>query len=76
MEQGTFLRALGIDARADALSRSAPHHRDALLAAKGRLVNADAMGSLFKVMGLTAPDWPDGAGFAPPVAATGVRPTA
>jgi NADH dehydrogenase [ubiquinone] 1 alpha subcomplex assembly factor 7 len=76
VEQGTFLRALGIDARAEALSQFAPHHRDALLSARDRLVNADAMGSLFKVMGLTGPDWPDGAGFAPPPAVSGARPTA
>jgi len=59
-EQGAWLRALGIDARAEVLARSAPAEVEA---AKRRLVNPDQMGTLFKVMGLAAPDWPDGAGF-------------
>ncbi len=71
IEQGAFLRALGIDARADALAQFAPQHRDALLAARDRLVNPAAMGSLFKVMALTDPDWPDGAGFVRDPAAGG-----
>ena len=61
--QGQWLRALGIDARAEALSLSAPQHREALHRARDRLVDADQMGELFKVMGLAAPGWPDGAGF-------------
>jgi NADH dehydrogenase [ubiquinone] 1 alpha subcomplex assembly factor 7 len=28
-----------------------------------RLTAPDQMGDLFKVMGLAAPDWPDGTGF-------------
>ena len=76
VEQGSFLRALGIDARADALSEFAPQHRANLLAARDRLVNADQMGSLFKVMGLVAENWPDGAGFAPAAQGNGgMRPT-
>lgn len=62
-EQGAFLRALGIDQRADALAEFAPQHREALMSARDRLADADQMGSLFKVLGLAAPDWPDGAGF-------------
>jgi NADH dehydrogenase [ubiquinone] 1 alpha subcomplex assembly factor 7 len=61
--QGDWLRALGIEARAAALSDFAPQHRDALHAAMHRLIDADQMGKLFKVMGLAAPGWPDGAGF-------------
>jgi NADH dehydrogenase [ubiquinone] 1 alpha subcomplex assembly factor 7 len=61
--QGDWLRALGIEARAEALAASAPQHREALHRAKDRLVDADQMGELFKVMGLAAPGWPDGAGF-------------
>lgn len=64
--QGTWLRALGIDQRARALASSAPQHRDALLRARDRLVEADEMGELFKVMGLGSPQWPEGAGFPPP----------
>jgi len=75
-EQGDFLRALGIDARAEALGRGAPQHREALTAARDRLVNPDAMGSLFKVMALTGDDWPDAAGFAPAAQTGGLRPTA
>jgi len=61
--QGEWLRALGIEARAEALSDFAPQHREALHSAMHRLVDADQMGELFKVMGLAAPGWPDGAGF-------------
>ncbi len=65
-EQGAFLKALGIDARAESLAKVAPQHREALMAARDRLTGAGEMGSLFKVLGLAAPDWPDGAGFEAP----------
>lgn len=61
--QGDWLRALGIEQRAESLSAFAPQHRDALYRAKDRLTNADQMGDLFKVMGLAHPDWPGGVGF-------------
>ncbi|HYD24849.1 MAG TPA: SAM-dependent methyltransferase [Croceibacterium sp.] len=61
--QGHWLRALGIEARAEALATFAPQHREALARAVERLAGDGQMGQLFKVMGLTAPDWPDGAGF-------------
>lgn len=61
--QGPWLRALGIEARAAALGAAAPRHREAIAAAMHRLVDAEQMGELFKVMGLAAPGWPDGAGF-------------
>jgi NADH dehydrogenase [ubiquinone] 1 alpha subcomplex assembly factor 7 len=60
VEQGAFLGALGIAERARVLARAAPDQAEAALA---RLTGADQMGTLFKVMGLTAPNWPDGAGF-------------
>ncbi|RPF72756.1 class I SAM-dependent methyltransferase [Aurantiacibacter spongiae] len=63
VEQGEWLRALGIAERADALAEFAPQHAEALARARDRLVDADQMGELFKVMGLAAPDWPDGVGF-------------
>jgi NADH dehydrogenase [ubiquinone] 1 alpha subcomplex assembly factor 7 len=63
VSQGSWLRALGIEARAEALSEFAPQHREALHSAMHRLIDADQMGELFKVMGLAAPGWPDGAGF-------------
>jgi len=62
-EQGSWLRALGIDARARALARGAPHAAAAIHAGVMRLSDAAQMGALFKVMGLTGPGWPDGAGF-------------
>jgi len=63
VEQGRWLRALGIEARADALSEFAPEHAAAIRIAKDRLIEPSQMGTLFKVMGLAAPDWPGGAGF-------------
>ncbi len=61
--QGAWLQALGIDARAQTLAASAPEHADAIEAARVRLTSSEEMGELFKVMGLAAPRWPDGAGF-------------
>jgi NADH dehydrogenase [ubiquinone] 1 alpha subcomplex assembly factor 7 len=61
--QGEWLNALGIEARADALAEFAPQHRDSLLSAKERLTADDQMGVLFKVMGLSSPDWPQPVGF-------------
>ncbi len=61
--QGRWLRDLGIEARADALAAAAPQQAAAVHAAKDRLIGEGQMGVLFKVMGLAAPGWPDGAGF-------------
>ncbi len=61
--QGAWLRALGIEARTEALAAKAPQHRAALQTARDRLISEGQMGLLFKVMGLAAPGWPDGAGF-------------
>lgn len=61
--QGAFLRALGIEQRAARLAASAPGQADAVMSALGRLVADEQMGSLFKVMGLAGPDWPEGTGF-------------
>ena len=63
-EQGAFLESLGLAARASALARNAPQRLEELRAAHRRLAHPEEMGSLFKVLGLAAPDWPDGAGFA------------
>ncbi|MDB5692848.1 MAG: hypothetical protein JWO81_1911 [Alphaproteobacteria bacterium] len=62
--QGAWLTALGIDARAAALARAAPERAAEVEAARDRLVAPEQMGSLFKVMALVAPGWPDPAGFA------------
>jgi NADH dehydrogenase [ubiquinone] 1 alpha subcomplex assembly factor 7 len=61
--QGDWLRALGIEARAQSLAQAAPQHAEAIAQAMDRLVGDDQMGTLFKVMGLGSPSWPDGAGF-------------
>ncbi|WP_235522785.1 class I SAM-dependent methyltransferase [Novosphingobium sp. Leaf2] len=61
--QGDFLRALGIQTRAAQLSNVAPPQSSAIRAAVHRLIDGDEMGELFKVMGLAAPGWPDGAAF-------------
>ena len=63
VEQGAFLIALGLGTRMTALCAAAPDQAQAIHAAAHRLAAPDAMGSLFKVMGLAAPGWPDGAGF-------------
>ncbi|MBB5711365.1 class I SAM-dependent methyltransferase [Sphingomonas xinjiangensis] len=62
--QGAFLKALGIEARTEALSRAAPERAEQLAADRDRLIGDEAMGDLFKVMALTAPGWPVPAGFA------------
>ncbi|WP_394658373.1 class I SAM-dependent methyltransferase [uncultured Novosphingobium sp.] len=61
--QGHWLDALGIDARAASLAQASPQQADAIAVAKDRLTGTDQMGDLFKVMGLAAPGWPEGAGF-------------
>jgi NADH dehydrogenase [ubiquinone] 1 alpha subcomplex assembly factor 7 len=61
--QGDWLARLGIDARAETLARSAPDRREELLTGRDRLVGADEMGRLFRVMGLTARGWPAPEGF-------------
>lgn len=63
VEQGPWLRALGIEARADALASFAPAHAAEIYAGRDRLIDQQQMGTLFKVMALAGPNWPDGAGF-------------
>ncbi len=63
IEQGAFLIALGLGARVQSLGKAAPAQAEAIRAAAHRLAAPDAMGTLFKVMGLAAPGWPTGAGF-------------
>ena len=62
--QGRFLRALGIELRARQLIANASAETAA--AVRGgvrRLIDADQMGTLFKVLALTHPDLPAPAGF-------------
>jgi NADH dehydrogenase [ubiquinone] 1 alpha subcomplex assembly factor 7 len=62
--QGAFLTALGIHARAEALTRAAPDRAEGIAQDRERLVGDEAMGDLFKVIALAAPGWPVPAGFA------------
>lgn len=62
--QGHWLAAMGIGLRADALARAALGQAESIAIAHRRLTHPEEMGELFKVMALTAPGWPDGAGFA------------
>ncbi len=62
--QGDFLRALGVEVRAQQLlAKAAPPMRDRIETGVGRLIDADQMGTLFKVTALTHPDLPTPAGF-------------
>jgi SAM-dependent MidA family methyltransferase len=61
--QGEWLVRLGIDARTEALARSAPERGGELRIARDRLVSPGQMGRLFRVMGLSAPAWPAPEGF-------------
>jgi NADH dehydrogenase [ubiquinone] 1 alpha subcomplex assembly factor 7 len=65
--QGTFLTALGVHLRtAKLLERATPDQRHALRAALFRLTDPSAMGELFKVLALAAPQAPAPPGFAAP----------
>ena len=61
--QGAFLNALGLAERADALMAGHPARADAIAGERARLAGEDAMGTLFKVMAMTAPEWPVPEGF-------------
>jgi len=63
VEQGAWLKAMGIDVRAAALARAAPERAADIMADRDRLTAPDQMGRLFKAMALVAPSWPDPAGF-------------
>lgn len=62
--QGEWLIALGIESRAQALSRANPDRATDVQAALNRLVGKNEMGALFKVVAIHSPDWPAPAGFA------------
>lgn len=64
VSQGSFLLALGIEARAAKLAEGASDcQRADIETALGRLIGAGEMGSLFKVLAITPPDTPAPAGF-------------
>ena len=62
--QGNWLSAMGIDARAAALSRANAERKEDIMEARDRLAAPERMGGLFKVLAVTAPGWPVPAGFA------------
>jgi NADH dehydrogenase [ubiquinone] 1 alpha subcomplex assembly factor 7 len=64
VNQGDFLLALGIEARAEALAKNATAAQQGdIAAAVHRLVDAGAMGALFKVIAIGPADAPAPAGF-------------
>jgi len=63
MTQGRFLRALGIDVRAQTLSQANPAHAPRVARELKRLTDDDQMGTLFKVICISSPGLPPPAGF-------------
>ena len=64
VNQGDFLKALGIEARAKVLARGkTPREAGEVLGAMKRLIAPAEMGDLFKVLAVTAPGLPVPAGF-------------
>ena len=61
--QGAWLKVLGIDVRAAALSRAQPQQAQTIARQHARLTQNDAMGALFQVICLSAPDLKTPAGF-------------
>jgi SAM-dependent MidA family methyltransferase len=64
LRQGEWLIRLGIEARAEALSRANPDRADDVQSALERLTAPDQMGKMFKVLAIHSPAWPAPAGFA------------
>lgn len=62
--QGALLAALGIRARAEALTRATPERAAEIEAARARLTEPAQMGTLFKALAVTAPRWPIPGGWA------------
>jgi NADH dehydrogenase [ubiquinone] 1 alpha subcomplex assembly factor 7 len=63
ISQGNWLETLGIGARAMALAAKNPADTESIAAARRRLCDEGHMGRLFKVLGVTAPGWPQIAGL-------------
>jgi NADH dehydrogenase [ubiquinone] 1 alpha subcomplex assembly factor 7 len=61
--QGVWLSALGINQRAATLATTVPDRASDIYSARDRLMKADRMGTLFKVMAVHSPDWPAPEGF-------------
>jgi NADH dehydrogenase [ubiquinone] 1 alpha subcomplex assembly factor 7 len=63
ISQAHFLRALGIEYRADTLAKANPGHAQRLGRELRRLTHDDEMGALFKAICLSSPNLPPPAGF-------------
>ena len=61
--QGEWLERTGIGARAEALCKASPDRSREIATARERLTSPAQMGTLFRVMALTAPGWPVPEGF-------------
>ena len=66
--QGVWLSALGLNQRAAMLAEASPQRADEFHAARDRLMKADKMGTLFKVMAVHSADWPAPDGFGSAIA--------
>lgn len=64
VQQGAFLEALGIQARAAALAAANPAQAATIDRDRQRLTAPEAMGTLFKAIALAPPETPPPAGFA------------
>lgn len=64
IEQGRWLKALGIEQRVQMLSAAAPDRADDIQNMRDRLVEPAEMGTLFKVLALSSENWPEPEGFA------------
>ena len=62
--QGEWLKRLGIATRAEALAKANLDQADVVRAALERLTGPDQMGTLFKIIAIHSPDWPEPVGFA------------
>ncbi len=64
IDQGAFLKALGIDVRAEALAKAAtPSQQQNITQAVTRLCDAAQMGTLFQVLEISSPSLPPATGF-------------
>jgi SAM-dependent MidA family methyltransferase len=63
VDQGQWLSSLGIATRTATLAKASPERSKELAIARDRLIDANQMGGLFKVIALVAPKWPNPAAF-------------
>ncbi len=64
IDQGSWLKALGIDVRTQTLAMASPERAEELQAMRDRLIDSAEMGHLFKVLAISAENWPVPEGFA------------